>query len=108
MATEFKNVKKIVKNSLRGVVVDEFGTKHRCKVDLKSTLERLQRLEEKVRTDVRGIVLEKEIYDHKVIDITKSQVLRNNYVFKKNMENVEFWHKQEIRSRASLEHKCSS
>lgn len=103
MTIEFKELKKIVKNSLRGITTDDDGTKHRCKRDLKSTLERLQRLEEKVRTDVRGIELEKPLFDKRKNSQSDSQILRHKYIFRKNIENVHFWHKQELRCRTNSE-----
>ena len=100
MSISLKDVKKIVKNTVRGIVVDNDGIKHRCKSDFKSTLDRLKRLEEKVRLDTRGIVIEEPLFEGNKDNMTKSQVLREDYMKKKNISCVEYWKKQDTRCRA--------
>ena len=99
-----KDIKKATKRALDGVEIGTDGRKTKSGgKDLKSTLSRLHRLEEKVRTDTSGIMLERPQFESD--EVTKSQLLRDQYVFRVQMECAQYWLRQSVREHQNANHR---
>jgi len=93
-----KDIKKATKRALKGVEIDADGRKVQVGGrDFKSTLARLTQLEDKVRKDTSGILLERPQFE--ADEVTKSQMLRDQYVFRVQIECGQFWQRQAVREQ---------
>ena len=91
------NYQSRVKDCLKGEIVAHDGTRRRTSKDLVTVLSRLQKLEHRVLTSTKDIMLERPLFEN--VKDTKSQIIREQTLFRANIESNQFWRKQEVRIR---------